>query len=103
MGNASKRPYSSKARPILWRRDYEAARKLLKKTAVDSDDDNRFLALLQAVYDYERYRPSMELLRIVEWAECVFVPGMPGDVDRSRRWSDSEVVPPAMTSFPGSL
>jgi hypothetical protein len=100
MGSTNKRPYASKARPILWRRDYEAARQLLKASATGSDDDNRFLALLDAVYDYERNRPSVELLRIVEWAECVFIPGMPGDQDRSRRWSDSEGLLPSIASFP---
>jgi hypothetical protein len=97
--NTNRRPYTSKARPILWRRDYEAARKLLKTTASTSDDDNRFLALLDAIYDYERNRPSMELLRIVEWAECVFVPGLPSDEARSRRWSDSGSALPPIASF----
>ena len=89
MGSMHRRAHANRARPILWRRDYEAARKLVKQTARSSNDDERFLALLEAVYEYERNRPSLELLRIVDWAECVFVPSMPGDMERSRRWSDT--------------
>ena len=89
MGDMQQRVYTNRARPILWRRDYEAARKLVKRTAQASGDDERFLALLEAVQDYERNRPGVELLRIVDWAECVFVPFLPGDTERSRRWSDT--------------
>jgi len=92
MGSIHRRAHANRARPILWRRDYEAARKLVKQTAQGAGDDERFLALLDAVYEYERSRPSIELLRIVDWAECVFVPSVPGDAERSRRWSDTGVL-----------
>ena len=89
MGSMYRRAFPSRARPILWRRDYEAARQLVAQAAQSSTDDERFLALLEAVHDYERNRPGVELLRIVDWAECVFVPFLPGDTERSRRWSDT--------------
>jgi hypothetical protein len=88
MGSTDHRAFARKARPILWRRDYEAAKTVLIQVATSSPDDARFLGLLRAVYDYERSGPSLELLRIVELAECVFVPTIPGDDARSRRWSD---------------
>ena len=89
MGSSDSRAFAKKARPILWRRDYEAARDALKEIATASPDDERFFSRLRAVHDYERTRPSVELLRIVELAECVFIPGLPGEEERSRRWSDA--------------
>jgi len=88
MGSNDRHVFAKKARPILWRRDYEAAKTVLIEVATTSPDDARFLGLLRAVYDYERSGPGLELLRIVELAECVFVPAIPGDDQRSRRWSD---------------
>jgi hypothetical protein len=49
------------------------------------------MGLLRAVHDYERSGPHLELSRIVELAECVFVPALTGDYERSRRWSDDAV------------
>ncbi|HTT38398.1 MAG TPA: hypothetical protein VMH32_12115 [Burkholderiales bacterium] len=98
MGSMHRRGRANRARPILWRRDYEAARKLVKQTAASADDDERFLALLEAVHEYERNRPSVELLRIVDWAECVFVPAIPGDTERARRWSDTGALRCAVAS-----
>jgi hypothetical protein len=89
MGSSDGRAFVKKARPILWRRDYEAARGALLDVATKSPDDERFFALLSAVHDFERTRPSVELLRIVELAECVFIPGLPAEEERSRRWSDA--------------
>lgn len=91
MGSSDSRAFVKKARPILWRRDYEAARGALVQIATTSPDDDRFFALLRAVHDFERTRPSAELLRIVELAECVFVPGLPAQEERSRRWYDASV------------
>lgn len=88
MGSSDRQVFARKARSILWRRDYEAAKSVLIQVATTSPDDARFLGLLRAVYDYERSGPRVELLRIVELAECVFVPTIPGDDARSRRWSD---------------
>jgi hypothetical protein len=88
MGGTDYRAFAKKARPILWKRDWEAAKTVLIQVATTSPDDARFLELLRAVYDYERSGPRLELLRIVELAECVFVPTIPGDDARSRRWSD---------------
>jgi hypothetical protein len=91
MGSIDRHVFTKKARPILWKRDYDAAKTVLVQVATTSPDDERFLALLRTVYDFERARPSLELLRIVELAECVFVPGVPGDDERSRRWSDAGI------------
>jgi hypothetical protein len=49
------------------------------------------MGLLQALHDYERSGPNLELSRIVELAECVFVPALTGDRELSRRWSDEAV------------
>jgi len=91
VGSIDRHTFTKKARPILWKRDYDAAKRVLVQVATTSPDDERFLALLRVVYDFERARPSLELLRIVELAECVFVPGVPGEDERSRRWSDVEI------------
>jgi hypothetical protein len=88
MGSNDRQVFARKVRPILWRKDYDAAKTALIEVATTSPDDARFLGLLRAVYDYERSGPSFELLRIVELAECVFVPAIPGADQRSRRWSD---------------
>ena len=45
MGDIRPRMLIRKARPILWRRDYEAARKVVAH-ALRTLDDERFLALL---------------------------------------------------------
>jgi hypothetical protein len=75
-----------KARPILWRRDYEAAQKVLAEVA----DDERFLALLQELKEYERRHPAADLRRVVQWAEYVFVPMLVAGVANARRWSDRQ-------------
>ena len=87
MGSIDRQAFAKKARPILWQRDYEAA----KTALISLSDDERFLGLLRAVYDYEHNRPNLELLRIVELAECVFVPALTGDHERARRWSDEAI------------
>lgn len=76
-----------KARPILWRRDYDAARNVLSQVA----DDDRFLALLHELKEYERRHPASELRRVVQWAECVFVPMLMAAGSDARRWSDEGV------------
>lgn len=90
MGSIDFQAFTRTARPILWERDYEAARTVLIRAANNASDE-RFLALLQAVHDYERKGSKLELLRIVEMAECVFVPALTGDHERSRRWSDEAI------------
>jgi hypothetical protein len=90
MGSIDYQAFTRKARPILWRRDYEAAKSVLIRAAADASDE-RFMGLLRAVHDYERSGPHLELSRIVELAECVFVPALTGDYERSRRWSDDPV------------
>jgi hypothetical protein len=77
-----------RARPILWRRDYEAARTLVAN-ALRSLDDERFLALLAELTDYERRKPHADVARVVEWAECVFIPVLEVEGQPLRRWSDA--------------
>jgi hypothetical protein len=89
MGSIDRQAFAKRARPIFWKRDYEAAKVVLVRVTRDSAGDERFLSLLRVVYDYERNPRSVELSRIVELAECVFVPGIPGDDLRLRRWSDT--------------
>jgi hypothetical protein len=57
--------------------------------ALRSLDDDRFLALLGALTEYEKHRPLADAMRVVEWAECVFVPAIGGDGRPLRRWSDN--------------
>jgi hypothetical protein len=77
-----------RARPILWTRDYDAAKQLVRRALIGLDDE-RFLALLRELVDYERRRPVIDFGHIVDWAECVFVPAKCSDGEPARRWSDS--------------
>lgn len=88
MGSIDSHAFARKARPILWKRDYEAAKGQLRSIAKGMDGDERFLALLSELTDFERRNPSVELARVVEWAECVFVPDLRIGSDPARRWSD---------------
>jgi hypothetical protein len=88
MGSLDSRAFARKARPILWMRDYEAAKSRLLLINKGADGDERFLALLSELTDYERRNPSVELARVVEWAECVFVPVLRAGSEPARRWSD---------------
>jgi len=85
MGDIRPRNLVRRARPILWRRDFEAARTLVAR-ALRTLDDERFLALLAELSDYEKRRDAM---RVVDWAECVFVPVLAHDGQPLRRWSDA--------------
>ena len=87
MGDIRPHNLVRKARPIHWRRDYEAARTLVAQ-ALRSLDDERFLALLAELTDYERRRPLADVSRVVDWAECVFVPVLEIEGQPLRRWSD---------------
>ena len=91
MGSSDRLAFARRARPILWQRDYEAAKAVLSHAASSSSDDERFLCLLRALYDYERKGAHFELARIVELAEWVFVPALSNPQERSRRWSDDAV------------
>jgi len=88
MGDIRPRMLVRKAWPILWRRDYEAARKVVAH-ALRTLDDERFLALLAELADYDKRRPIGDFTRVVEWAECVFVPVLEVDGQQLRRWSDA--------------
>lgn len=88
MGSLDSRAFARKARPILWKRDYDAAKGRLLLIGTGADGDERFLALLSELTDYERRNPSLELARVVEWAECVFVPVLRVGSEPARRWSD---------------
>jgi hypothetical protein len=88
MGDVRPRMLIRKARPILWRRDYEGARKVVAH-ALRTLDDERFLALLAELADYDKRRPVSDFTRVVEWAECVFVPVLEIEGQSLRRWSDT--------------
>jgi len=89
MGSLDSRVFARRARPILWTRDYEAAKGRLLLIQKGADGDDRFLALLSELTDYERLNRSVELARVVEWAECVFVPVLRVGSEPARRWSDA--------------
>lgn len=76
------------SRPILWRRDYEAAQEIVAHAA-SSLDDARLLALLRELGEYQRRQASSDFSRIVEWAELVFVPLLMLGIEQPRRWSDA--------------
>ncbi|HTS53837.1 MAG TPA: hypothetical protein VMH26_11225 [Burkholderiales bacterium] len=101
MGSIDSHAFVRRARPILWKRDYEAAKGQLLLIAKGADGDERFLALLSELTNYERRNPSVELARVVEWAECVFVPVLRIGSDPTRRWSDGDAVKWAGQLDPG--
>ncbi len=76
------------SRPILWRRDYEAAQAIVAEAA-SSLDDARLLALLRELGEYQRRQASSDFSRIVEWAEWVFIPLLMLGIEQPRRWSDA--------------
>ncbi len=84
-----------KARPILSTRDYDAARKRLKAALREPGwlrEEERIEALMHALTDFENRFLMRERWLAIEWAECVFVPGLGGDDAPKRRWSDLQVV-----------
>jgi hypothetical protein len=89
MGSLDSRIFARRARAILWTRDYEAAKGRLLLIQKGADGDDRFLALLSELTDYERRNPAVELTHVVEWAECVFVPVLRVGSEPARRWSDA--------------
>lgn len=91
MGGLDSRAFARKARPILWKRDYEAAKGRLLLINKGADGDERFLALLSELTDFEHRHAALELARFVEWAECVFVPALRVGTEPARRWSDGTV------------
>jgi hypothetical protein len=91
MGSIDSRAFARRARPILWKRDYEAAKGQLLLIGKGAEADERFMALLSELTDFERRNPSVELTRFVEWAECVFVPVLRVGAEPARRWSDGSV------------
>jgi len=70
------RPLPAKARPLVTKRDYEVARKLVlryvRQTEAERDWD-RTKALLREIAQYERHRKGDEQACSVIWAAGVFV------------------------------
>jgi hypothetical protein len=65
-----------RARPVVTKRDYELARKLLLQYVRQTEaqrDWERTKALLREVAEYERHRRAHDPEHTVIWAECVFV------------------------------
>jgi hypothetical protein len=85
------RPLLAKARPLVTRRDYELARKLVLRYVRQSEaerDWDRTKALLREIAQYERSRKGDDLARsVVIWAEGVFVNSALYAGPR-RRWLD---------------
>src|SRR5262249_51398051 len=85
------RPLAGKARPLVTRRDYELARKLVlqyvRQTEAERDWD-RTKALLREIAQYERNRRSDDSPQaVVIWAQGVFVNSALYAGPR-RRWLD---------------
>lgn len=85
------RPVPGKARPLVTKRDYELARKLVlqyvRQTEAERDWD-RTKALLREIAQYERNRKSEDsALAVVIWAQGVFVNSALYAGPR-RRWLD---------------
>jgi hypothetical protein len=85
------RPLPGKARPLVTKRDYELARKLVLQYVRQSEaerDWDRTKALLREIAQYERNRRSDESAQsVVIWAQGVFVNSALYAGPR-RRWLD---------------
>jgi hypothetical protein len=84
------RPLAAKARPLVTRRDYELARKLVLRYVRQSEaerDWERTKALLREIAQYERARKGEEATSVVIWAQGVFVNSALYAGPR-RRWLD---------------
>jgi hypothetical protein len=84
------RPLAAKARPLVTRRDYELARKLVLRYVRQSEaerDWERTKALLREIAQYERARKSEDAASVVIWAQGVFVNSALYAGPR-RRWLD---------------
>jgi hypothetical protein len=80
----------NRARPILNTRDYDNARRQLAEALAQPAwlrEEGRIDALIVAVNAFEHRFLAREPQVVVEWAECVYVPSLPGTNSR-RRWSD---------------
>ena len=68
------RPLAAKARPLVTRRDYELARKLVLRYVRQSEaerDWERTKALLREIAQYERSRKGEDAASVVIWAQGV--------------------------------
>src|SRR5262245_53177329 len=88
------RPLLAKARPLVTKRDYELARKLVLSYVRQSEaerDWERTKALLREIAHYENARKADDRgSRVVIWAEGVFVKSALYGGPR-RRWLDRPV------------
>jgi hypothetical protein len=94
MGSRQFSPPAHKARTILSTRDYDGARKQLKQALKQPGwlrEDERIEALIRELTDFENRFLMREHWLAIEWAECVFVPGLDEDDAPRRRWSDLQV------------
>jgi hypothetical protein len=81
-----------KARPILCGRDYDNAKQRLADALQQPGwvrEDERIDALILALAEFETRYVGREQQLAVEWAECVFVPGIDSGGALRRRWSDA--------------
>lgn len=84
------RPLAGKARPLVTRRDYELARKLVLQYVRQSQaerDWDRTKALLREIAQYEQHRKGDDGEHAVIWAAGVFVNSALYAGPR-RRWLD---------------
>lgn len=91
MGSREFRPAVRKARPILGTRDYDAARRQLKQALKEPGwlrEEERIEALMHELAEFESRFLMRERWLAIEWAECVFVPGLEDADAPRRRWSD---------------
>jgi tRNA pseudouridine-54 N-methylase len=91
MGSRQFRPTTHKARTILSTRDYDAARKQLKQALKQPGwlrEEERIEALTRELADFENRFLMRERWLAIEWAECVFIPGLDQEGAPRRRWSD---------------
>ena len=94
MGSRYFHPEARRARPIINTRDYDAARKGLKKALkapVELREDDRIEGLRQELRAFEDRFLMREQWLAIEWAECVFVPDIELDEAHRRRWNDRDL------------
>jgi hypothetical protein len=89
MGARSVQLYTRMARPIVTVRDYEAAKKVVKRRAgifPDFLDTGRLEALIRELTDYEDRSTQTDASGSIDWAEWASGPQAREDTTPGRRW-----------------
>ena len=91
MGVRDFKPFARMARPILSKRDYTAAKKLLRIRAMTFSvvlEAERLEALIRELTYYEDRCAEADAGWAIGWAECTLLPALEDGAAPHRRWSD---------------